>query len=158
MDGRRQYIGKFFGSETREKFRPSIHHAGYRGRIDSMLGHFVFALAVKKFDGKLSGRPAAGVEPIQFSSLRFVNDDEQVAAHSVHHGLHDAHHGVRGDRGINRVATPRQNHRASLRSQRAFGGHDSATRHNHGSRLRSTLRVGSESRHGYGSGEGCEDR
>jgi hypothetical protein len=92
-----------------------------------------------------AGGPAAGVEAVKFSGLRFVKDDEKIAAHSVHHGLDDADHGVRRHRCIDGIAALRQNHRAGLRGQGTFRRDDSAARDDHGTALRPALRVSCDS-------------
>ena len=87
----------------------------------------------------LAGDPAAGVESVKLAGLGFVNDGEEVAADTVHHGFDDADHGVGCDRRVHCIAALGQDHRASLRCQRTFGGDDAASRYDHGAALRAVL-------------------
>src|SRR5262249_4835743 len=52
-----------------------------------------------------SRRPPAGVEAVDGAALRFVIEDEQIAAESVARRLHQANRGVGGNRRVDGVAT-----------------------------------------------------
>ena len=67
--------------------------------------------------------------------FRVVDDGEQVAAHSVHHGLNYRQGGVGRDGRIHCAAAPGQNGCSCLRGYSLQSGHDAVLRHDHGARL-----------------------
>jgi hypothetical protein len=96
------------------------------------------------------GGPAAGVDAGQLVCLRIPNQGEQIAARTVHHGFHQAEHGICGDGGIRRGTSASQNLGAGLGREGLRGSDNAAPGNNHGAGLRAILR-------GREGGEGHED-
>ena len=63
-------------------------------------------------------RPAARVQAVDGAGLRFVIDDEEVAAEAVAGRLHQADRGVGGNRRVDRVAAALEDLHAGARRQR----------------------------------------
>ncbi len=73
---------------------------------------------------------------MELSGLGFIDDREQVAAHSIAHRLDYAEDGVGGDRGIYSVAAHFEDMSARRGGQGLAGGHDPELRGHHGAGLR----------------------
>jgi hypothetical protein len=73
---------------------------------------------------------------VKLSRRGVVHDGAQVTADAVHHRRDDAHHGVDGNRRVNRIATASQDGRTGLRGQRMLAGSNAAGAQDHGSPLR----------------------
>ncbi len=114
---------------------PAVHRSRHGDRLNAVLRHFANALVLQKLNGQSGGRPAAGVEAVKLAAFRVVHDGEKIAAHAVHHGRDEAHHGVGGHGRIDGVSAMLENLRAGLRRERRFRGNDAVARDHHGASL-----------------------
>ena len=73
-------------------------------------------------------RPAAGIEAMKRAGLGLVDEGEQVAADAVARGLHQAHHRVGRDGGVDGVAAALEHLHAGARGQHLAGRDDAETR------------------------------
>ena len=67
--------------------------------------------------------------------LRIVDNGEEIAAHSVHHGLNHRQGGVGRNGCVHCAATPGQNGRTRLRGYSLQRCHNAVLRHDHGTSL-----------------------
>src|ERR1700756_734327 len=107
--------------------------------MNAIMRHGGNTVLRQKFNGKLSRRPAAGVEAIKLPGFCVPIDKEEVAADTVHHRLCHAEHGIRGNGCIHGGATLSQHLSAGLRRQIMAGGNNAAVRHYHGTAVRTVL-------------------
>jgi len=104
-----------------------------------LLTHLAKAQLVQRLDGEPFRRPAAGVQTVQLIGLCVIDNGEEVATDTIHHRRDHAHHRVRGNGCIDRIAAALQNPRSRLGRQGRFSGHDAVARDHHGARLRAVL-------------------
>src|SRR5207237_10198311 len=85
--------------------------------------------------------------------LSVIHDRKQTSAHAVHHRLHHAHHGVRGDARISRSATLFEAANTGLSGERRFRRNNAIARNHHRSRLAAVLPVAMFGPHNSGHTE-----
>ena len=140
FQGRRQIFRQFLASEALRQFLPAVHNARHGNGIDALLRHIAQSLFAQIFRSQPLGRPAAGIQPIKLAGFGVIYNHEQIAADAIHHRRHDPHHGVRGNRGIDRISAMLQDLHAGLRRQRRLRRHNSVARNHHRARLPPVLR------------------
>ena len=125
--------------EEHPRVGPEIARLVHCHRLHTGLRHRRVAPGKQAVRIEAGGRPARGVQAVQLSRFRLVNDREEVSADPVVHRRHQPHHGVGGNGRINGVAPVLQNPRAGLRRQHALAGDDAVRRHHHRAGLRAIL-------------------
>ena len=133
VDRRGQRFGERLGAEARAHGVPAGHDPRYRDGVDAALRHLRNPLRGQQLGRERRRRPSARVQPMDRARLRFVVEDEEVAADAVASGLHQADRGVGTDGGVDGVAATLENLHASSGGQRLTGRHDPHRRRDDGS-------------------------
>ena len=94
-----------------------------------LFGSHRYPEPIETLDGGSRRRRAAGVQDIEPLVFGDVDEREQVAAHTDHHGFHQIESGSRGHRCIDGVAALFQYLQADLCRQRLTGDHHAMLSH-----------------------------
>jgi hypothetical protein len=140
VDGGLENVSPRQAAEFLMQSLPTLYRSGDRYRVDSLCGHGVKIFPLESFDGHSFGRGSAAVVPMQFARLRFVIDDEQIAAQAAHHRLHHAEDGIGRNRRVYCRTAASQYRRTCLRRKGLRGRHDPLAGDNHGACLLTLLR------------------
>ena len=134
---RREQSGKGRAAKALAQQSPAGYRSRYCDGMDAALRHLGQRVRLENVDRDVCRRPAARVQAVQPTRCRVEHHREQIATDAVHHRRDDAHHGIRGNRGVDRMTAGGERHDRRLRCQRVLGRRDPEGRHHHGAPLES---------------------
>jgi len=132
VNRRRQELGKRLCSEAAAQRVPARDSAGHGDRIDAATRHSRHAFGSQELRVQPGGSPSAGIEAVELACLRFIINNEQIAADSVHGRLHQPDRCVGRDRRINGIAATLEHLDAGARRQRMARRYNAQLCRNHG--------------------------
>ncbi len=128
VDGRRQQVGHRQSPEFLAHRMPARDHARHGDRVRAARRQFGDAGGLQILRRQRARSPAARVEAMERARLGLVDERKQIAADAVARGLHQAHHRVGRDGGVDGVAAALEHLHAGAGGQHLAGRDDAQTR------------------------------
>src|SRR5690349_18532900 len=128
-DGGSKYAREAKPSKALLRHAPTVGAAWHGHRMDAKVGHVAVAKRVVALDGRRRWRAPTGVQPIEASQTRVVEQEKEIAAQTDDERPHDLEHSVRRDGRVQRIAPCPEHLESRLRRQVVWRRHYTMTGH-----------------------------